>query len=84
MLVQATNTGRTAARGMMLKATAANGVPIRIKGMRRPMGVRSRSDQAPTGGWMKNAAMLSSVIKKPIQAGLRLNLLARNSGTKAL
>src|SRR4051794_37577503 len=84
VLVQATNTGRAAAMGIIEKATAAIGAPIRIKGMRLPMGVRSRSDHAPTGGWMKKAAMLSRVMKKPIQAGLRLNLFAKNKGTKAL
>ena len=62
----------------------AIGAPIRMKGIRLPIGVRSRSDQAPTGGWMKSAAILSKVMKKPIHAGESPNLFARNSGTKAL
>ena len=81
VLVQATNSGRTDCSGMRPKARAPKGAPIRMKGMRRPMGVRSRSDQAPMGGWMNNAAMLSRVMKKPIQAGARLNLLDRKIGT---
>ena len=62
----------TAARprwGIKPKASAPIGAPIRMNGMRRPIGVRRRSDQAPTGGWMNSAAMLSSVMKKPIMAG---------------
>ncbi len=84
VLVQATNTGRTAANGMMPNISAPIGAPIRMNGIRRPIGVRSLSDQAPTGGWISKAAMLSRVIKKPIQAGERSNLFARKSGTKAL
>ena len=64
--------------------SAEMGAPTRIKGIRRPMGVRNRSDQAPTGGWMNNAARLSSVIKKPITAGARSKRSARKMGTKAL
>ncbi len=50
VLVQATNMGRKAASGIKPKARAPMGAPTRMKGMRRPMGVRKRSDQAPTGG----------------------------------
>src|SRR3990172_3020084 len=75
VLVQATNNGRTAARGINPNASAVIGAPTRMNGSRRPMGVRNLSDHAPTGGWMNKAAMLSSVMKKPINAGARLNLL---------
>ena len=57
---------------------------MRMNGIRLPMGVRSLSDQAPTGGWMNKAAMLSRVMKNPIMAGARLNFSAKNMGTKAL
>jgi hypothetical protein len=67
-LVQATKRGRKDCIGMRPKARAEIGAPTRMKGMRRPILVRTRSDQAPTGGWMKRAAMLSSVMKKPINA----------------
>lgn len=55
-----------------------------MNGMRRALGVRRRSDQAPTGGWMKRAAILSSGMKKLMKAGRRRNLSARKTGTKAL
>ena len=84
VLVQATNSGRTEAIGINPKTSAPIGAPIRMNGIRRPMGVRRRSDHAPTGGWMKSAAMLSRVMKKPIRIGERPNRLARKSGTKAL
>jgi hypothetical protein len=70
--------------GIKPKARAPMGAPTKMNGIRRPIGVRRRSDQAPTGGWMNKAAMLSKVMKKPIKAGSRPNLLARKSGTKAL
>src|SRR3990172_7691513 len=84
VLVQATNNGKTAARGISPKAKAPTGAPMRMNGIRRPIGVGSLSDHAPEGGWMSSAAMLYSVIKKPMSAGCRLNLLARKSGTNAL
>ncbi len=69
VLVQATKNGSTAATGIKPKATAEIGAPTMINGMRLPQRVRTRSDQAPTGGWMNNAATLSSVIKKPMMPG---------------
>src|SRR5450759_1445711 len=74
VLVQATNNGRIAAIGMKPKATALMGAPIKINGKRLPMGVRRRSDHAPRGGWMNRAAILSRVIKNPINPGARWNL----------
>ena len=71
VLVQATKSGRMPAIGMRPKATAPTGAPTRMNGRRRPILVRRRSDQAPTGGWMNRAAILSSVMKKPIQIGAR-------------
>ena len=57
-VVQATNSGKMDASGIRPNASAPTGAPINIKGMRLPRGVRRRSDQAPTGGWMSRAAML--------------------------
>ncbi len=71
VLVHATNNGRIAATGINPNAMAVIGAPIRMNGIRLPSGVRNRSDHAPTGGWINNAAMLSSVIKKPIIMGER-------------
>ena len=84
VLVQATNSGSTAASGIIPKANAERGAPIRMNGSRRPSLVRSRSDQAPTGGWMKSAAMLSSVMKKPTHTADSPNFCERKIGTKAL
>ena len=83
-LVQATNRGNTAAIGMSPNAMAEIGAPIRMNGIRRPIGVRKRSDQAPTGGWINNAAILSRVMKKPINPADNPNLFARKMGTNAL
>ena len=52
--------------------------------MRRPRGVRNLSDQAPTGRLNEQAAILSSVIKKPTTTGERPNFSERKMGTKAL
>jgi len=82
--VQAMNRGRVAASGTRPKAIAAIGAPIRIKGRRLPSLVRRRSDQAPTGGWMKRAAMLSSDIKKPIWAESSRNFFSSRMGTYVL
>ncbi len=84
VLVQATNSGSTDASGISPKTSAPMGAPIRMNGIRRPIGVRRRSDHAPTGGWMKSAAILSRVMKKPIKIGERPKRLARKSGTNAL
>src|SRR5512138_3173808 len=77
VLVHATNNGRIEATGMKPNARAVIGAPMRMNGSRLPMGVRNRSDQAPTGGWMNNAAMLSSVMKKPMKAADKWNLFAK-------
>lgn len=50
VLVQATNRGMTDASGINPNASAVIGAPMIMKGMRRPSGVRKRSDHAPTGG----------------------------------
>ena len=94
VIVQATKRGRRAGSGTLStgiatkgakkKAIAAIGAPVSMKGKRRPILVRVRSEMDPMAGWMKRAAMLSSVIKKPIMAALRLNLFARNKGTNEL
>ena len=41
------------------------GAPMRMNGMRRPMGVRKRSDQTPTGGWMRSAANIDEGMPMP-------------------
>ena len=84
VLVHATNRGMIDATGINPNASAVSGAPIIMNGMRRPSGVRKRSDHAPTGGWMNNAAMLSSVMKKPMSAGATSNLSERKIGTNAL
>ena len=79
VLVHATKSGKTDAIGIMPNASAPIGAPIKMNGIRRPIGVRRRSDQAPTGGWMNRAAMLSRVMKKPISPADKPNLLARKT-----
>jgi len=49
-LVQSTKRGRMATIGISPNAMAAIGAPIRINGIRLPIGVRNRSDRAPMGG----------------------------------
>ncbi len=84
VVVPATKRGSTAAMGIMPKASAEIGAPMRINGIRLPMGERNLSDQAPTGGWMNRAARLSSVMKKPIHAGAKPKRSDKKMGTKAL
>jgi len=73
-----------ATTGAKKKAIAAMGAPTSIKGRRRPIFVRVRSESEPMVGCSSRAAILSSVIKKPIVAGSRLKRLARKSGTNEL
>jgi len=50
VLVQRTKRGRMDTIGIRPKAIAAIGAPIKMKGIRLPIGVRNRSDNAPMGG----------------------------------
>ena len=74
----------TATTGAKKKASAAIGAPTSMKGSRRPIFVRVRSESEPITGCSRSAAMLSNVIKKPIWAGFRSKRFARKSGTNEL
>ncbi len=73
---------RIGASGTKMKAEAATGMPVMINGMRRPMRVRTLSENAPMGGCMNSAAILSSVMKNrswpgpsgsaPVERGTKL------------
>src|SRR5690606_14083127 len=94
VIVHATKSGSRASAGMFRRgiatlgakknAKAAIGAPTSIKGSRRPIFVRVRSDHEPIAGCKKSAAILSSVMKKPMVAGSSLNRLAKNIGTNEL
>jgi len=78
------NNGRTCAKGMMPNMAAASGAPTTMKGRRRPIGDRKRSENTPKAGWMIRAAMLSNTMMKDIKPACRPNCSSRMRGTKAL
>jgi len=72
---------RLDARGRKTNASALTGAPTRMKGRRRPMRVRVLSDQVPTAGWMKSAAMLSRVMNMPMKPVARRKRSCSITGT---